>query len=478
MRKADDSIVEYGRVNCPRHDIDVCFCGHKGRMKPYVYEDGEYLEIHKKDKAFIKNYFELTPLPNLGYKPKIDYTKFKDFEYKQYLPEIGEDNTEEFVKKVEEAMGFIKTNYPYANADFAKFRLPRMKKVSMAYYFVSKDDINDEIIEAFDEEGEFCNLSGFYDCDNNTIAIDKFDQLDTYIHELLHMSSSKVDYSYLIKDEERYIDAAGFSDTNNNGNGLNEGMTELLTEDAYESSGAYYFERRMCRLLYAIAPNEEELTKAFFENNLHGLDFLGDRQDVIKFIKNMDFMAEYDDSIREQFSSQLDVKVEKLADELLEEDPKLTFDDVHSDEMIEIFEEEAVVDLEKDFDFVFGKADFLANIEQVLVDRLPYRLELCENQEEQDDIISTFLNYLYIPEDIKNNKHISGSYSLNERFVDMDALQNVEDSFIEICEQFGYEEDEIRLWKKEIDEEKKRICEEEIKSEDEILSEEDFIELD
>ena len=165
---------------------------------------------------------------------------------------------------------------------------------SLKNFYNNINNLNTEISNM----GRLNGVAAYYKPENNTIYYSDnvlYNITETIFHELLHMSST------VCKDDMVY---SGFSQKKKNnkiiiGAGLTEGYTELLTRRMYKYTDKYRYinEVEIVSSLETII-GKDKMQELYFSANLKGLveelSKYMDEQEILKFIKRVDFIIKYD----------------------------------------------------------------------------------------------------------------------------------------------------------------------------------------
>lgn len=133
-------------------------------------------------------------------------------------------------------------------------------------------------------------ITGEYFSNSNKIILHNSDKF-VLSHELLHLASYR-----FIKDSS-YCGFSVYEDDQTYYNGLNEGFTEVLNCQIFDSDNISYQKCvAICYFLKSLCPSEREIEIAYFNNNVDYIfdNFLqyGDEEDLDFILATLDDLAE------------------------------------------------------------------------------------------------------------------------------------------------------------------------------------------
>lgn len=130
----------------------------------------------------------------------------------------------------------------------------------------------------------------------------------TLNHELLHMSSSRLDYAvigFYTKFSHSFLDKYKFLDDyyNEIGRGLNEGYTELLNNKLFKSrSTNYLYLQKIALLIEQFYENKEDMKNDYFNSNISGVIYELSKymeiEEVIDLLVDIDELKHNNKSIK------------------------------------------------------------------------------------------------------------------------------------------------------------------------------------
>lgn len=407
----------------------------KGKYVCVGYDKDDRPYLCPQDDLIVTRDFSLENMVDVERRP---YTKqkatFENFCVKSYLPKTDD---KEFYEMLKTGIERIKTNYPYADPTFCSLRLPSCG---------IDPHSNDELTYA----------AGYYDLNKNLFGFISADELekvgedvsDIYQHEILHLCSSR---AKVIKGATKnsgihfYYDT-GYSDKEGNGIGINEGLTECLAGEIASNGhcSAYYVNRRLIDFMQVTCPSEEEFIKKYFRADLSGLDFIGDDQTVHEFVKNFDYLHCLDNIIFEMSDDLFNEKKEEVDAQYMSKHHKLKdIEDAPEEDLIEL-DRECLLHVEDNIMVPYLNCDFLPNCQDILLDVAKRKFESCEDKTEQLNRILKVMAAMVMPEEVDEVNQVYGAYSLNPIFINTEKLEGNREKLFDICDELGYERDEIK----------------------------------